>query len=99
MLGQKPAGLKRHPPKPSGELGHEGRPMPKKHDVFTVKDGDGWKNVVDGNEVSHHRKQSAAIDRGREIAIENHSEHSIQGRDGKFREKNSYGNDDFPPRG
>lgn len=70
-----------------------------KKDVFTVKDGNGWKNVVDGATESRHRTQGAAIDEGRRIAKRNEAEHTIQGRDGKFREKNSYGNDDFPPRG
>jgi hypothetical protein len=73
--------------------------MAKKGDVFTVRDGNGWKNVVGGRDVSRHRTQENAAEAGRRIARQNESEHTIQGRDGKFREKNSYGNDDYPPRG
>ena len=43
--------------------------------------------------------QGDAIAAGREIARNQHSELRIQGRDGKFREAWSYGNDPFPPRG
>jgi len=44
-------------------------------------------------------KRSNAIAAGREIARNQHSELRIQGRDGRFREAWSYGNDPFPPRG
>ena len=72
-----------------------------KKEVHTVPnpDGAGWANEVGGRVVSEHRKQSTAIDRGREIAIERQTEHVIHNRHGQIRDKNSYGNDPFPPRG
>jgi hypothetical protein len=46
-----------------------------------------------------YNQQGNAIAVGREIARNQHSELRIQGRDGRFREAWSYGNDPFPPRG
>ena len=43
--------------------------------------------------------QKEAIDRARELAKNENSELLIHGRNGQIREKNSYGNDDFPPKG
>jgi hypothetical protein len=45
------------------------------------------------------RTQEEAIKRGREIAINQKSELFIHGKDGRIREKNSYGNDSSPPKG
>lgn len=70
-------------------------------EVHTVPnpDGEGWVNEVGGQVVSKHRKQSTAIETGRDIAIDRHAEHVIHNRHGQIRDKNSYGNDPFPPRG
>lgn len=43
--------------------------------------------------------QREAIDIGRELARKQHSELVIHGKDGKIRQKNSYGNDPYPPKG
>jgi len=43
--------------------------------------------------------QREAIDAARETAINQQSELIIHGINGRIREKNSYGNDPFPPRG
>ncbi len=43
--------------------------------------------------------QQQAIDRGREIAINQHSELIIHRPNGQIRDKNSYGNDSYPPKG
>ncbi len=43
--------------------------------------------------------QKDAISYARTIAINKKSEVVIHGRDGKIRDKNSYGNDPFPPKG
>jgi hypothetical protein len=61
----------------------------------------GWAVIGEGNsrDTSVHNTQQEAIDRGREIAINQGSELIVHGHDGKIREKNSYGNDPFPPRG
>ena len=42
--------------------------------------------------------QKSAADYARNIAINQRSEVIIQGRDGKIRSKDSYGNDPCPPR-
>lgn len=41
--------------------------------------------------------QKAAIDYGRNIAMNQHSELVIHGTDGKIRDKDSYGKDPCPP--
>ncbi|WP_149241488.1 DUF2188 domain-containing protein [Dyadobacter sp. 32] len=43
--------------------------------------------------------QAEAIERAREIAINQQSELLIHGRNGQIRDRNSYGNDPFPPEG
>ncbi len=43
--------------------------------------------------------QREAIDAAREIARNQRTEVYIHGRDGRIRERDSYGNDPFPPRG
>ncbi len=45
-----------------------------------------------------HSTQGAAIKHGRTIAKSQNAEFYIHGRDGKIREKDSYGNDPFPPK-
>ena len=62
---------------------------------FVVKSGAGWGVRGAGNSklTSVHPTQKAAIGKATAIARRQQSEVTIQGRDGKFREKNSYGND------
>ena len=48
---------------------------------------------------SIHSTQGAAISAGRDIARNQRSELFIHGRNGRIRERDSYGNDPFPPRG
>lgn len=43
--------------------------------------------------------QAEAIQIAREKAIKQHSELIIHGKNGQIREKNSYGNDPYPPKG
>ena len=45
------------------------------------------------------RTQSEAFEAARDIARNQGSEVLIHGRDGKIRERNSYGNDPNPPKG
>lgn len=49
-------------------------------------------------DTSHHETQQAAIERAREIATNQRAEVVIHGRDGKIRDKDSYGNDPCPPK-
>lgn len=48
---------------------------------------------------SVHRTQREAIDAGREIARNQNTELFVHGRDGRIRERDSHGNDPFPPKG
>ncbi|UZR28121.1 DUF2188 domain-containing protein [Methylococcus mesophilus] len=68
---------------------------------WVVKNGDGWGVRGEGNSrlTSKHETQHEAIERARDIARNQSSEVIIQGEDGKIRERNSYGNDPFPPPG
>lgn len=61
----------------------------------------GWQVKGAGNSRATVRTetQSDAIKIARDIAINNNSEVVIHGRDGRIREKNSYGNDPCPPKG
>lgn len=73
----------------------------RRNDVHTVKHDHGWANKRPGSDrvSSVHRTQEEAIERGREIARKEGVEHLIHGRDGRIRERNSYGNDPHPPKG
>lgn len=68
---------------------------------WVVRHGDGWAVRGEGSKkaTSTHRTQADAIDAGREIAQNQKSELFIQGRDGKIRDRSSYGSDPFPPEG
>jgi uncharacterized protein DUF2188 len=72
-----------------------------RREVHTVPnpEGSGWVNEVNGDVTSAHRKQSTAIEEGRRQAIELETEHVIHNRQGQIRDKNSYGNDPYPPKG
>tara|TARA_B110001454_G_scaffold148136_1_gene137542 strand:- start:392 stop:661 length:270 start_codon:yes stop_codon:yes gene_type:complete len=72
-----------------------------KKNQYVVRAGNNWGVRGEGNARLTERfdTQQAAIERGREIARNQGSELRIQGRDAKFRESWSYGNDPFPPKG
>lgn len=59
-----------------------------------------WAVRGEGNSrvTSVHQTQGEAIVAAREIAQNQHSELVIHGRDGRIRDKDSFGNDPFPPR-
>jgi len=65
-----------------------------------VRRPDGWAVRGEGNarDTSHHPTQHDAIDAAREIAQHQRSEVVIHGRDGRIRDRDSYGRDPFPPR-
>lgn len=48
---------------------------------------------------SLHATQQEAIDAATALARKQHTELFIHGRDGRIRERNSYGNDSHPPKG
>lgn len=72
-----------------------------KKDQHVVPHDEGWAVKVPGNEraSSVHDTQQEAIDVARERAISNRSEMFIHNRQGRIRERNSYGNDPHPPKG
>lgn len=69
--------------------------------VHIVPHSDGWAVKIEGNDraTSVHDTQQQAIDAGRDRARREESELLIHGRDGRIRDRDSYGGDDFPPPG
>jgi uncharacterized protein YdaT len=66
-----------------------------------VKREGGWAVRGEGNsrDTSVHQTQRETIGSARDIAKNQRSEVIVHGRDGKIRERNSYGNDPYPPEG
>lgn len=60
-----------------------------------------WENKEEGNNkpLSFHHTKDNAVTRAEQIARQEKVEVLIHGKDGKIQERNSYGNDPFPPRG
>jgi hypothetical protein len=69
-------------------------------DQHVVPHKGGWAVRGAGNEraTSVHRTQQEAAEIARDIASNQGSERVIHGRDGKIRDKDSYGNDPCPPK-
>ena len=72
--------------------------MPNQH---VVPRGAGWivRPAGGSRATSIHPTQADAIERGREIARNQHTELFIHRPNGQIRERDSYGNDPFPPPG
>lgn len=64
-----------------------------------VKNGKNWSVKSDGSVLSTHKTQADANKMATQMAKIDRSEVVVHGRDGRIREKNSYGNDPFPPKG
>jgi len=64
-----------------------------------VRREDGWAVRGEGNtrDTSHHRTQAEGIDAARGIARNQQSEVVIHDRQGRIRDRDSYGNDPNPP--
>ena len=62
---------------------------------------DGWAVKGAGNQraTSVHTTQAEAIQEAKQIAQNQRSEMLIHGRNGQIRERNTYGDDPFPPKG
>lgn len=71
-----------------------------KQNVHVVPHEVGWAVKKEGNQKvsSLHSTQKDAIEAGKQSAKDLGSELVIHGRDGRIRDKDSYGNDPFPPR-
>ena len=74
--------------------------MGKNQHVTPHPDG-GWQVIGEGNSKATIRTdtQKEAIDKATEIARNQGSELFIHGTNGQIRERNSYGNDPYPPEG
>lgn len=59
-----------------------------------------WRVIRENNKKATKTfpTQKEAIEYGRKIAINQKSELVIHGKDGKIRDKDSYGNDPYPPK-
>ncbi|WWB86896.1 DUF2188 domain-containing protein [Priestia aryabhattai] len=70
-------------------------------DQHVTRHPNGWQVKGAGNSkaTSVHSTQKDAIDGAKSIAKNQGSELFIHGTDGKIRERNSYGNDPYPPKG
>lgn len=66
-----------------------------------VRHPEGWAVKKGGSQraTKVFTNQAQAIGYGRDISRNQGAEFFIHGRNGKIRERNSYGNDPFPPRG
>lgn len=63
--------------------------------------GNGWAVLAEGRKTASviTTRQSEAISYAKDVAKKQRAEVIIHGRDGKIRERNSYGNDPYPPEG
>ena len=73
--------------------------MGKNQHIVKTNNGWGVRGEKNSRITKNFETQKSAIEKGREIAINQKSEVIIHGRDGKIRERNSYGNDPYPPEG
>ena len=73
----------------------------KKQNQHVVQRGDGWavRGEGDDHDTVRTDTQREAIARATEIARQQGAEVLIHGRDGRIRERSSYGNDPYPPKG
>lgn len=69
--------------------------------IHVVKNGNHWQAKQEGATRSsgNFSTQQKAFERAREIAKNNGQEVVVHGTDGRIRDKYSYGNDPFPPKG
>jgi hypothetical protein len=74
--------------------------MSDPRNIWVVRNGDDWGVRQEGSShVQSFDRQQDAIDQGRTLAQMMGGELYIQGRDGQIRERNTYRQDPFPPRG
>lgn len=74
--------------------------MGRLHNIHVVPRNEGWVVRKEGasRATSVHHTQRDAVDAAREIARTSHGELIIHGRDGRIRDRDSYGSDPAPPR-
>ena len=99
-----PAGVEVNPiAEPGGEqaTGPAGRiAMGGSKNIHVTRREDGWAVVREGADraSSLHPTQSGALDVGRDMARRERGELFIHDRDNRIRDRDSFGNDPFPPR-
>ena len=49
--------------------------------------------------TSHHKTKQEAVDSGRQVSRNQQTEFYVHNRDGRIAQKDSHGNDPFPPKG
>ena len=69
--------------------------------VWVSPNKEGWKvrSANASRAEGIYSTKSEAVKRAREVAENKHAELIVQNQDGVIGWRNSYGNDDFPPRG
>lgn len=74
--------------------------MAKVKNIHVVPRNDGWIIRKEGNSraTSVHPTQRDAVEEARELARSKSTELVIHGRDGRIRNRDSYGSDPMPPR-
>jgi transcriptional regulator with XRE-family HTH domain len=86
----------------TGAKGGSKRMADKPKNVHTVpRESGGWATKVDGasRASATFDTKAEAVAAGRERARNDRVEHLIHNKDGRISERNSYGNDPYPPRG
>lgn len=76
--------------------------MANNKNVWVHQRDDGtWQTKREGGERASgvHDTQAEAWDQAKELARETGGEAFLTNREGKIRERNTYGNDPFPPKG
>ncbi|MEX2526739.1 MAG: DUF2188 domain-containing protein [Gemmatimonadota bacterium] len=75
--------------------------MGKSRNQHIIPTKDGWavKSAGASRATKVYVTQKEAIEAGRRIATKQRSELLIHGKDGRIREKNTYGRDPYPPKG
>ena len=73
----------------------------KSKNQHVVPHDEGWAVKGAGNQraTSVHKTQAEAIKEARDIAQNQKSEMLLHGKNGQIRERNTYGNDPYPPKG
>lgn len=74
--------------------------MANRKNVHVVQRGDQWGTLREGGQRASQvfDTQSQAIQSGRQMARQGQGELLIHGQDGRFRARDSYGNDPCPPK-
>ncbi len=82
-------------------LGKEAREAMSKRGQHVVPEAGGWsvKKAGASKATSRHATQTEAIEAATRIARVQQTELYVHGRDGRIRERNSYGRDPVPPKG